>query len=118
LLPRVAALVHHGGIGTISQAMRAGIPQLIRPMAHDQFDNAVRVRELGVGKEISIKHYRAERVIAELDDLIDNPLFRSKCRELAARLTGDGIEMTCDLIEERIRRFIHPDPARIAHDPG
>jgi rhamnosyltransferase subunit B len=49
LLPRARALVHHGGIGTISQAFAAGIPQLITPFAHDQFDNAARVERLGCG---------------------------------------------------------------------
>ncbi len=47
LVPRLAALVHHGGIGTTAQAMRAGVPQLITPFAHDQFDNAARVERLG-----------------------------------------------------------------------
>src|SRR5262249_22764637 len=42
LLPRVAALVHHGGIGTTAEALRAGVPQLVIPLAFDQFDNGAR----------------------------------------------------------------------------
>src|SRR5262249_31774015 len=42
LLPRAAALVHHGGIGTTAEALRAGVPQVIVPLAYDQFDNAAR----------------------------------------------------------------------------
>ena len=49
LLPHCSAIVHHGGIGTTSQAFAAGIPQLIRPMAFDQFDNAERVEALNCG---------------------------------------------------------------------
>lgn len=48
LAPRAAALVHPGGIGTTAAAMVAGIPQVIQPLAHDQFDNAYRARLLGV----------------------------------------------------------------------
>jgi rhamnosyltransferase subunit B len=48
LLPRLAALIHHGGIGTSAQCLTAGIPQLVAPFAHDQFDNAARLRRLGV----------------------------------------------------------------------
>lgn len=48
LLPRLRALVHHGGVGTCAQALAAGIPQLVLPFAHDQFDNAARLRRLGV----------------------------------------------------------------------
>ena len=50
LLPHCSAIVHHGGIGTTSQALAAGIPQLIRPLAFDQFDNASRVEKLGRGR--------------------------------------------------------------------
>ncbi|QDV45230.1 MurG-like transferase [Stieleria neptunia] len=49
LLPHCSAIVHHGGIGTTSQALRAGVPQIIRPLAFDQFDNADRVAALGCG---------------------------------------------------------------------
>ncbi|MCA9795598.1 MAG: glycosyltransferase family 1 protein [Candidatus Eremiobacteraeota bacterium] len=49
LLSRVDAIVHHGGIGTLSQALAAGIPQVICPLAHDQFDNARRIERLGYG---------------------------------------------------------------------
>ncbi len=49
LLPRCAAFVNHGGIGSVSQAMAAGIPQLMMPLAHDQIDNAARIARLGVG---------------------------------------------------------------------
>ena len=48
LLPCLSALIHHGGIGTSAQALAAGIPQLVVPFAHDQFDNAARLERLGV----------------------------------------------------------------------
>ncbi len=52
LLPRVAALVHHGGVGTSAQALAAGIPQVVAPFAHDQPDNAARLRRLGVASVV------------------------------------------------------------------
>lgn len=48
LLPRAALVAHHAGIGTLAEAMRAGIPQLLFPAAHDQPDNAERARLLGI----------------------------------------------------------------------
>ncbi len=52
LLPRLAAFVHHGGIGTSAQCLYAGTPQLVTPFAHDQFDNAARLRRLGVAASV------------------------------------------------------------------
>lgn len=49
LFPRCAAVVHHGGIGTVAKALAAGVPQLVLPIAYDQFDNAARVKRLGAG---------------------------------------------------------------------
>src|SRR5262249_6681351 len=46
---RAAALVHPGGMGTTAQVLRAGIPQLLMPLAYDQPDNAARLKRLGVG---------------------------------------------------------------------
>ena len=70
LLPYCAAIVHHGGIGTTSQALAAGIPQLIRPMAFDQFDNANRIEKLGCGRWL-----RNDRNLAnELQQILDKPV--------------------------------------------
>jgi rhamnosyltransferase subunit B len=53
LLPRCTAIVHHGGIGTIAQALAAGLPQIIQACAHDQFENARCVSALGVGQRLA-----------------------------------------------------------------
>ncbi|MET7338006.1 glycosyltransferase [Nonomuraea sp. NPDC005650] len=48
LLPRVAVAVHHGGIGTAAAALRAGMPQVVRPFLGDQPFWAGRLHHLGV----------------------------------------------------------------------
>ena len=53
LFPQCAAVIHHGGIGTTAQALAANLPQLIMPLAWDQFDNADRVRRLKAGDSIA-----------------------------------------------------------------
>jgi len=99
LLPRLAAFVHHGGIGSTAAALRAGVPQLIRPMAFDQFDNSLRTQRLGVAEEILPWRYRPARAAAALNRLIDDASRRQRCRELAQRLQHeDGVAATCDAI--------------------
>jgi vancomycin aglycone glucosyltransferase len=49
LLPRVAAIVHHGGAGTTTAAARAGTAQIIVPHMYDQYYWAHRVQQLGIG---------------------------------------------------------------------
>ena len=79
LLPRVAALVHHGGIGTTAQALRAGVSQLIMPLSHDQFDNATRVVKMNAGLEIPLRRYRAGAVAKTLAKLLESREIRTGC---------------------------------------
>jgi rhamnosyltransferase subunit B len=53
LLPKVHLLVHHGGIGTAAEAIRAGCVQWLVPSAHDQADNAEWLRRLGLAQVVS-----------------------------------------------------------------
>jgi len=48
LFKRVAAVVHHGGSGTMAQALRAGVPQVVLPLILDQFHHAHRLYLCGL----------------------------------------------------------------------
>lgn len=101
LLPHAAALVHHGGIGSCAQGLAAGLPQIVRPMSYDQFDNSRRVVRLGVGREIPVRHFLARRVADDLNSLLDSPSVAARCRELAARCNGrSSMATACTALEE------------------
>ena len=95
LLPRVSAFVHHGGIGTLSQALRAGVPQLIRPMAHDQFDNANRAVRLGVALKIMPRKYRLNEVVKAIERLTGDATMRGRCAQIAEKCSGDAVAIAC-----------------------
>ncbi|HEX6960356.1 MAG TPA: nucleotide disphospho-sugar-binding domain-containing protein [Lacipirellula sp.] len=100
LLPRVAALVHHGGIGTCAQGLASGIPQLVMPMAYDQLDNGLRLARLGVGAVVRRERFTPARVAAALEPLLSSPEVASRCRELAARCDGRAaLNAGCELLE-------------------
>ncbi|HEX8916381.1 MAG TPA: nucleotide disphospho-sugar-binding domain-containing protein, partial [Humisphaera sp.] len=100
LLPRCAAVATHGGIGSLSQALAAGCPQLIHPFAHDQYDNADRLERLGVGRAVVPKKYTPPRVAAVLKELVESPAVAEACTAVAARMKGeDAIGTACGLIE-------------------
>jgi rhamnosyltransferase subunit B len=100
LLPRAAALVHHGGIGTAAQALRAGVPQLVAPCSYDQFDNAARLERLGVSVTVPRHRYDAGHVTAALTRLLADTATLVRCADCAARFgRGDGIGAAVDAIE-------------------
>lgn len=67
LFPRALAIVHSGGAGTTGQALRSGVPTLIVPFSHDQPDNALRTVQIGTGRTLARRKYRAQRVVTELN---------------------------------------------------
>src|SRR5439155_15601643 len=71
LLPRCAAFVHHGGIGSSAQALASGVRQLVTPFTHDQPDNASRLKRLGVAAVIPARKYTAGRIAGALQMLLD-----------------------------------------------
>lgn len=89
LLPHAAALMHHGGIGTTAEALRAGTPQLIIPLSHDQFDNAERVKALGVGARLDATRVTPARLAATLQTLLNGPGLHEQCRRVAGQF-DDG----------------------------
>jgi UDP:flavonoid glycosyltransferase YjiC (YdhE family) len=109
LLPRATAVVHHGGIGTTAQALRAGCPMLIMPYGHDQPDNAARACRLGIGRQLSRRQYTAARAAVELHHLIDDPAYASRAKAVASKIQGEnGVEAACDAILTHLRRVDTP----------
>ena len=106
---RAAAVVHHGGIGTCAQAMRAGVPQLVMPLAYDQGDNAARVRRLGAGDVLYPKTFSGSAVAERLRAMLANDAMRGAARAVGARLQeDDALSRTCELIAEMPGKDVAP----------
>jgi rhamnosyltransferase subunit B len=100
VFPRAAALVHHGGIGTTAQAIAAGIPQIIRPMAHDQPDNAARVTNLGIGAKLDPKHFTGKSLAEKIESLLASPEVQKRCQTFASKIDPPGaLNAACEQIE-------------------
>lgn len=100
IMPRIAASVHSGGVGTCAQALRSGQPMLVVPWSHDQPDNAERLRKLGVSRTIERSRYTAARVSQELDHLLNEPSYETSAAQIAGELAEEnGLSAACDSLE-------------------
>lgn len=99
IYPRCATLIHHGGIGTLAQGLRAGVPALVVPWGADQFYNAAQIERIGAGAGLLRRSYTPSRAAKLLKDLIatkNSP----KLKEIAASIAReDGVGQTCDAFE-------------------
>lgn len=102
LLPRAAALVHHGGIGSTAEALRAGIAQLIVPLAYDQFDNGARVQALGAGLVLRHSRLSAATLAACLRKLLSSPLTGVQADALSTHLVpAPSLDALLDALTQR-----------------
>jgi rhamnosyltransferase subunit B len=103
VLPHASIIVHHGGVGSTGQSLRAGRPQLVVPFSHDQFDNGARVARRGAARMLPRPKYNATTAARELRRLLEEPSYATRAAE-AGRIvqSEDGARAACDLIEEKM----------------
>lgn len=104
LLPKVAAMIGHGGNNGTNEALRAGCPLLVVPFGAEQIANGQRVASLGVGAMIPSDALDPARLDAALAKVLAEPT-RLRARELARGLpSGDGAPRVADALEALVRR--------------
>ncbi|MEU0533913.1 nucleotide disphospho-sugar-binding domain-containing protein [Amycolatopsis tolypomycina] len=98
LLPTCAAIVHHGGMGSLMTAVTCGVPQLVVPHFGDQFRNAERITEVGAGLGLS----RTTEDPAEIGAAVARLVADGGLREVSRRLAAENA--------------VRPSPAAVAED--
>jgi UDP:flavonoid glycosyltransferase YjiC (YdhE family) len=74
LFPRMAAVVHHGGSGTMAQALRAGAPQVILPLFLDQYHHAHTLHRANlIPKPVPIERITAQGLTRAINAAIALP---------------------------------------------
>jgi len=90
ILPHVRLIVHHAGIGTSADALRAGIPQILLPFSYDQPDNATRLQRLGVGKMLSAGNLTVDGLKEAIRHVLETPQFMDRARHYAQAMADTG----------------------------
>ncbi|GAB3510941.1 hypothetical protein GCM10027341_49870 [Spirosoma knui] len=104
LLPLMKAAVHHGGIGTMAECLRAGIPFLTCPVLYpmgDQHFWGQLVYQKGCAlKPIPLKKLTESQLIAGVNELLTKKNLHRSSRQMAELLQSEnGIENAITLIE-------------------
>jgi UDP:flavonoid glycosyltransferase YjiC (YdhE family) len=106
LFPRAKINVHHGGIGTCGQALKAGRPQLVTPFLADQPENAARLARLGVARVIPGGNATSASLARELSALREDPRYAARAQELALTVANeDGAAAAARRITGKVHRL-------------
>jgi sterol 3beta-glucosyltransferase len=102
LFPQMAAVVHHGGVGTTAAGLRAGIPALVTPYFGDQLFWGQRVYELGVGpRPIPRKHLSVDCLAESIRCIVSDTAMQEKATRLGELIrVENGIARAVSVIEQ------------------
>lgn len=87
--PRCQVVINHGGIGSIAQALRAGVPLLMVPWGLDQAYNANVVARQGAGRVITARSYAARRATDALVELLRDSTSRGHSQRLGLQIAHE-----------------------------
>jgi UDP:flavonoid glycosyltransferase YjiC (YdhE family) len=101
VLREAAAIVFHGGLGTLLGTLAAGVPSVIVPQFADQPINAARVEAIGAGVRVGMggtATVDAESVRAAVLRVLSEPRFRLRARRVAEEMAAlppadDAVEL-------------------------
>lgn len=109
LLANAKLLIHSGGIGTIAQAIRAGIVQIIRPIANDQPRNALRVVMNGLGGLLAGAAYTGEDIAVTYHELAASELHQQCRAHYAEQVRGEDGAANAAALLAKLHRLEQAD---------
>jgi MGT family glycosyltransferase len=99
VLPYVSAIVSQCGLGTLTKALKHGVPVVCVPLAGDQPDNAARVEAHGAGIRLSATA-TTEELHAGIQRVLEDGVYRQGAVALARLIVEDGAAEAADQIGE------------------
>jgi sterol 3beta-glucosyltransferase len=106
LLPKCKLLIHHGGAGTTSAGLRAGIPQVVVPFMADQPFWGSRVHAIGVGpKPVRVNQLSVGMMVSAIDEA-ETKVILERAQVIGQEIRGeDGVGNAVKLIESYAVEF-------------
>jgi MGT family glycosyltransferase len=90
LLPHLDAVVTHGGLNTVSEALSHGLPLVVAPLTRDQPVNADNVVRAGAGLRLHFHRATPGQLRDAMQTVLGDPAYRSAAQRIAAEFRGAG----------------------------
>jgi MGT family glycosyltransferase len=101
ILPQVDLVITHGGNNTVTEALYFGKPMVVLPLFWDQYDNAQRIDETGLGVRLDTYRHEPQQLLGAIDQLLADAALAQRLRDLSASLqAAPGTVRAADLIEQ------------------
>jgi len=100
ILARADAVITHGGNNTVTECVHFGCPMIVLPLFWDQYDNAQRVAECGLGVRLDTYGHSPDVLLQAIGDLLREKVWRRRLTGISQRLRSrPGTVQAADAIE-------------------
>jgi MGT family glycosyltransferase len=100
IIPLVDLVITHGGNNTTTEAIHFGKPMIVLPLFWDQYDNAQRVHEMGLGIRLDTYRFGDGEMSGAIDRLLADAALRQRLGDIGAQVRDrDGVRLAADRIE-------------------
>ncbi len=100
IIPLVDLVITHGGNNTTTEALHFGKPMVVLPLFWDQYDNAQRMHELGLGVRLDTYAFEDHELRGAVDALLGDAALRERMAAAGSAIRArDGTARAADLIE-------------------
>jgi MGT family glycosyltransferase len=104
VIPQVDLVITHGGNNTTTEALHFGKPMVVLPLFWDQYDNAQRMHELGLGVRLETYAFSDDQLIDAVNGLLSDTDLRSRAADIGARIRErQGLRAGADIVERVAR---------------
>ncbi|HKD98507.1 MAG TPA: nucleotide disphospho-sugar-binding domain-containing protein [Micromonosporaceae bacterium] len=104
VLPLVDLVITHGGNNTTTESLHFGKPMIVLPLFWDQYDNAQRVHELGLGVRLDTYRFTDDELTGAIERLLGDAALRARLAAAGERIrTRSGLREAADVIERAAR---------------
>ena len=104
IVPQCDVLITHGGNNTFCEALHFGVPTIALPLFWDQYDNAQRAADCGVGVRLPTYAFAPEDLTGAIDRLLADDALRARLSGTAQRIQAAPGQVRAAEPDRRPRR--------------
>jgi MGT family glycosyltransferase len=106
LMPKMDAVICHGGFNTVNDAFVNGLPMLITPIAYDHFHTASLIENAGCGIKLRYKRLRISDLKTAMWQVLEDKKYRTAAQHIRDTfIRAGGNEKATELLETFAQKY-------------